>query len=251
MPDQTPAPPNADQRLMSRLGPAGIFAIVYTVTPFLGLFVLYWNLGHVESYLTEQHERGIFIYIAAFTFLAGFALLPTWPQSLIGGWAFGLTMGIPAAVVSVTLASMVGTELVRRASSNRIEQIIQERPKWRAVRDALVRGSFLKTTAMVALIRLPPNSPFSVCNLLFGATRVNRAANFIGTMIGIIPRTSLTVYLGQGMKRLSEDALEGAKAPMWFYVAGFVAMMIVIAVIGRIAQQALDRLTAGTEPANP
>jgi uncharacterized membrane protein YdjX (TVP38/TMEM64 family) len=245
MPDPTPETPNA--KIVSRLGPAGIFAVVYTVLPLLGLIVLGWNLKHIEVFLTGHQDLGIFVYIGAFTLLAGFALLPTWPQSLIGGWAFGMLFGTPAAVVSVTLASMIGTELVRRASSSRVEQLIQEKPKWRAVRDALVGGSFLKTTAMVALIRLPPNSPFAICNLVFGATRVNRAANLLGTLVGIIPRTTITVYIGQGIQKLSEETLE-TRPPTWVFISGFILMMIVIGVIGRIAQRALERIAAAPAP---
>src|SRR5437867_3931592 len=124
--------------LVRRLGPAGLLGAAWVLLPILGLGVLAWNLGKVTNLLTGNRALGITAYIGAFAVCAGLGVLPTWAQSLIGGWAFGFASGGPAAVAAIVIASWIGFEVARGASSDRVEKVIAERPKWRAVRDALV-----------------------------------------------------------------------------------------------------------------
>ncbi len=235
---------SGEQNLVQRLGPASAVALFFAVMPLIGIGVLAVNIKPVAAFLQEDWWRGLAVYCGAFAVLSGLALAPTWPQSLVGGWAFGVAWGAPAAVAAIVTGSVIGTEVARLSSGHRVEKVIEEHAKWRAVRDALVGGSFFKTLGIVTLIRLPPNSPFAITNLVLGATEVPRLANFLGTLIGIAPRTACTVYIGTTLHELTGESLR-AGPPKWFFIAGLVLALVVVGVIGAMAKRAVDRMTNG------
>jgi hypothetical protein len=63
---------------------------------------------------------GVVLYLAAFAVLGGLALLPTYAQSLLGGWAFGFAGGLP-----VVLAGFAGAALVNYAIAARVRFIAE------------------------------------------------------------------------------------------------------------------------------
>jgi uncharacterized membrane protein YdjX (TVP38/TMEM64 family) len=245
MPEPIDTPP-APQPFFRRLGPAGILAIFAAVLPPLGGLVLAIYASPVAAWLRAHNESGPFIYAAAFAVLAGFALLPTYIQSGLGGFAFGVTIGVPAALAGFAGASLIGYEVARRASGDRVVKIINEKPKWRAVRDALVgvdaKGQgFWRTLGIVTLVRLPPNSPFALTNLVMASVKVPRAAFLIGTILGMAPRTAAAVYVGATLKEFTKGELE--KATVWPVTVGGIAITIlVVIVIGRLATRAIHRM---------
>ena len=234
----------AGQNLVQRLGPASAVALFFAIMPLIGIGVLAVNIKEVAAFLQEDWWRGIAVYVGAFAALSGFALAPTWPQSLVGGYIFGLAWGGPAAVVAIVIGSVIGTEVSRLSSGHRVEKVIEEHPKWRAVRDALVGGEFFKTLGMVTLVRLPPNSPFAITNLVLGATEVPRLANVIGTLVGIAPRTIVTVYVGTTIRELTQESVTQSM-PRWLLIPGIVLMVGVVLVIGQIGKRAMARVETG------
>lgn len=237
--------PESTTPIFRRLGPAGILGILWMILPPAGGFVLLANIQAVSEFLRARGGDGIAIYSGAFALLAGFALLPTYAQAVVGGWAFGLAVGVPAALAGFVGAALIGYEIARRASGDRVERIIREKPKWAAVREALIGGTFWKTLAIVALVRLPPNSPFAITNLVMASTRVPRSAHILGTAIGMLPRTAAAVYLGTTIGALTNDSLKAT--PKWYWVAGLVATLVVLLVLVQIGKHAIARVT-GVKP---
>ncbi len=233
------------QNLVQRLGPASAVALFFAVMPLIGIGVLAVNIKSVAAFLQEDWWRGIAVYVGAFAVLSGLALAPTWPQSLVGGYIFHLAWGAPAAIVAIVLGSVIGTEVARLTTSARAQRVIEENPKWRAVRDSLVSGGFWKTLGLVILIRLPPNSPFAITNLVLGATGVGRVTNLLGTLIGIAPRTAATVYFGAALQQLTEESVRQSM-PRWMWIAGMALMVGVMLVIGQLGKRAMERV-AGAE----
>ncbi len=143
-------------------------------------------------------------------------------------------------------------------------KVINEQPKWAAVRDALVpaatadsledsvagrgtRGAarFWKTLGIVTLLRLPPNSPFAITNLVLASVRVPVVIYVIGTVVGMAPRTAAAVWLGQTFREqfgTLEEGLE-AKKPWWLFAAMVAATLIVLAILGAIGDRAIKRVT--------
>lgn len=229
----------------ARFGLAGPMALGALLMPPLGGFMVIGYMKTIAEYLRSHQGSGPLVYAAGFATLAGLALLPTYAQSALGGYAFGVAAGIPAALMGFAGGAVLGYEIARRASSERVMKTIDSKPQWRAVRDAFVSGrvggGFFRTLGIVALLRLPPNSPFAITNLVMASVRVPRAPYVLGTIIGMAPRTAAAVWVGaQAAASMSDSPV---KPPKWMIVAGVVLMLVVLVVVGSIANKAIRRVT--------
>ncbi len=223
-----------------RLGPAGYLAIAWAAVPALGGFLLLANIGSISEWLQANQGLGLVLYVTIFLMSAGFGLLPTYAQALLGGWAFGLVLGFPAALAGITGAAIVGYITSRLASNDRAERLIAENTKAQAVRDALIGHGFWKTLGIVTLLRVPPNSPFAITNLVMASTGVSKRIFIIGTAVGMAPRTAIAVWLGM---QLQESFDESIHKPMWLKIGGIVSVVVVFGVLYVIGNRAVQRVT--------
>ena len=245
-----PSPPDPDDKsvdhvaeakaIFRRLGPAGILAVLSMALPFIGVALLIGTVSRVGPWLQSHGSTGVALYIAGFSILAGLALMNTWAQAVVGGWAFKHVLGSTAAVAGYTGAAIIGYLIARKASGDRVVEIIEERPKWRAVYDTLLQSGFGKTLLIVTLIRTAPSSPFALTNLVLAATRVGPLPYLLGTIIGMAPRTIVAACIGAN---LSELDLANTKET-WMVIAGIVLSVIVVVIIGHMANQAIAKVTA-------
>lgn len=226
-----------------RLGPAGFLALAWTAMPPLGGFLLLAYIGDISDWLQAHQTEGIVLYAVIFMFSAGFGALPTYSQALLGGWAFGPVVGFLAAWAGFAGASIVGYTIARTVSRRRVERMIEENPKARAVRDALIGHGMLRTTAIVALLRVPPNSPFALTNLAMAASGVRLVPYVIGTALGMAPRTFAAVWLAaEGAKR-GDNLVDLFKRDTLQIVIALAVTFAVLGVIGFIAKKALAKVT--------
>lgn len=245
--------------LVRSLGPTSVLAALALTLPPLGSIGLFLTMGVTGPWLRE-HELGLLIYVAAFATLAGLALLPTYAQAALGGFAFGVMFGVPAALLGFAGAALIGYELARRFSGDRAERVIAQNPKWKAVRDGLLGQSreggpqanrgWVRTAGIVALLRLPPNSPFALTNLVMASVKVPRLPFAVGTVLGMAPRTTLAVVIGAGVNQLTRDDLDQA-VPTWVVWVGMAVTLAVVVLVGVIASRAVKKMTrAGGEAAD-
>ncbi|TVQ33366.1 MAG: TVP38/TMEM64 family protein [Phycisphaeraceae bacterium] len=231
-----------------RLGPAGPLAVLAGTLPAISGILLLTTLWLVGPWLRELGMPGVALYIVGFAVLAGLALLPTYAQAILGGWAFGFALGFPAALAGFFGGSFIGYFVAHRVASRHVMATIGQQLKWQAVRDALVGGGFWKTLGIVTLLRLPPNSPFALMNLTLGSTRVPLAPYLLGTLIGMAPRTGAAVFIASGIADLAEA---GKTRPGWFFYVGAGLTVVIVIVIGKIANKAIARVASGGEEASP
>lgn len=227
--------------IVRRVGVAGPLALFAASMPAIGGFLLLGSLGVVGQALRDMGMAGVAVYAAGFMLLAGCALLPTYAQAVLGGWAFKFALGFPAALIGITGAAVIGYVLGARATGDRIVGIIQENPKWEAVRQALAGGGFWKTLGLVTLLRLPINSPFAVSNLVMASVRLPLLPYVLGTIIGIAPRTGVVVYLGAEIQGALE---EGMDKPRWLVVSSIAVFVGALLLIGHVANRAIERVTS-------
>ncbi len=216
----------------------GPLALAALVLPPLGGFLMLGTMGSVGPWLRSHQIEGLAIYVAGFVVLAGFGLLPTYAQSLLGGWAFGVAQGFAAAILGFGGASVLAYALVRRVAGDRLRAVAQRNDKSRAVYDALLGHGGLRAVLMVALLRLPPNSPFALTNVAMAAAGVKWWTFVAGTVLGMAPRTLAAVVIGSKLSRLDFD-----QPRQWpILIAGIVVTVLVVMVIGSIAQRAVARV---------
>lgn len=234
--------PMASQpNMIRRLGPVSVLAAMAGTLPVIGGFLLIGFMPVVSDWLLSHREFGFVLYVGGFIVAAGLALLPTYAQSLLAGYAFGLWWGSLGAMLGFAGAAWLAYHLVVYFAGRRVTDMIAEQPKWRAVDTALVRSGWGRTLLIVTLLRVPPNSPFSLTNLVLASARVAFGPYILGTVLGLIPRTFAAVFIGA---QVSDWSSAERRMPMWLLIAGIAATIIALVVIGRIARRAVSRITA-------
>lgn len=230
----------------TRLGPTRWLGILWATSPALCGIALLAFLGPISEWLLAHPAISLVLYVVVFAITAGFGLLPTYAQSILGGWVFGFWMGWGAAMIGFTCASLIGYVIARSASQDRVEQLVETNAKARAIREDLIGHGFWRTLGIVTLIRVPPNSPFAITNLVMATTGVGIVPYVVGTAVGMAPRTGMVVWLAAyGRSHGARDIQElvrQAKGP-WYIVGGIILTLIAFAIIGAIANHALQRVT--------
>jgi uncharacterized membrane protein YdjX (TVP38/TMEM64 family) len=227
------------------LGRTGVLALVWAIAPALATLAIVAFLGEIAAWFDGLGSAAPFVYVALFASAAGLGLAPTYSPSFLAGWIFGFATGFPVALFALLGAATLGYAVARGVSSREVEKLLARFPKAEAVRRELVGRGPLASAGVVALLRVPPNSPFSLSNLALGAARVAFAPFAAGSIVGIAPRTAVYVGLGaaaasNGATDLGEALSVGKQWPL--VVAGVVLLLVVLHVLGRMAQRALDRI---------
>lgn len=236
----TPAP------LMKQLGPSGLLGIAWLFLPALGGFALLYFIDDASAWLQSHGLAAAAVYVAVFTITAGFGLLPTYAQAVLGGWAFGTALGIGAALAGFTGAALVGWIVARTVSRDRVRTAIAEHPRARVIHDALVGRGPWRTLLVVTLVRVPPNSPFALTNLVLAGIRVPLPIYVTATVVGMTPRTAVVAGFAAAAAAEADGGGIGAfikegPGPLMFGV-GLATMIAVLMVIGTIANRALAGL---------
>jgi uncharacterized membrane protein YdjX (TVP38/TMEM64 family) len=100
-----------------------------------------------------------------------------------------------------------------------------------------------RTMGIVALLRFPPTSPFAFTNLVLAASGVRFLHMLVGSIVGMLPRTALAVWIGAqgaatGAKDLSELMDKQGIAAVVIGTASLIAALAVLQHVGKRALQA-------------
>jgi uncharacterized membrane protein YdjX (TVP38/TMEM64 family) len=225
-------------------GPAFWLAILWATVPALGGFVLLAKIGPFADWLDTHGDAALWIYAAFFGVTAGLGLLPTYAQAVLGGWVFGVRDGCLGSALGITIGVLLGYVITKLTSRDRVRAIVERYPKAAIVRAALLERGFLRTLGILSLLRVPPNMPFALANLAMTAAGARFVPYVLGAVIGMAPRTGVTVYLAAaaastGAKDIQSFADSGEGK--WMLLGGIAVLFIVLWVIGKIGQAALAR----------
>jgi uncharacterized membrane protein YdjX (TVP38/TMEM64 family) len=238
----TDVPQTSPRSRWRQLGPVGALGVMWTFAPAIAGTLLLVYVAPVSDWLTSWLALGLLVYVAIFVIAGGCGFLPTYAQAIVGGWVFGTAAGLPAALLGFTGAALLGYFIARTVSQHRVEDLINENSKAKAVREMLVGKGPLRTFGVVALVRVPPNSPFALTNLLMASAGVAILPYIFGTMIGMLPRTAVAVIFAAAGSRQGRDIQELLRESPVFFGIGLVAMVIVLLIIGYAANVAMERV---------
>lgn len=218
-------------------------ALIWVTMPPLIGFKLLANIGAVGDWLHADPSRGIPAYILLFSLSSGLGVLPTYAQAILGGWVFGATLGAPAALAGCVGGALLGWSFSRLVSGTAIEAWLDAKPKAKAIRHSLVGAHQVRLMWLVALLRLPPNSPFAIANLAMASTGVRLLPFLGGTALGMAPRTIAAVAVAAaGAATGAKDIQELIRDQGWLWFGiGLVALLAAFAVIARVAKRALQQ----------
>lgn len=236
-PGGVPSPPRADLRVVA----SAALAIAWFTLPLALSFVLFARLGQVTDWLHGLDGSGWIVATAGFALLAGTGLLPTYAQSVLMGWVFGFALGTPIAIGGYVGGAVLGYGISRLAAGDSIRQRIDSHPRWRVVRSALVDACPARTLFLVALLRFPPNSPFAFTNLVLAATGVRFVPMLVGSVMGMLPRTAVAVWIGaEGAATGAKDLTELVdKQGMTAVLIGVALLVVVLVIMQHIGKRAL------------
>lgn len=244
---EAPAPHGLDKEDVRELRSTGVLGIAWAVLPgVLGITLLY-QLGGVSEWLTARPDLGLFLYVVAFSVTAGLGLLPTYAQATLGGWVYGFGVGFSGALFGFTVASAIGYGIARLVSGDHVRHVLARHPQAKVIERELVGRGGLRALLVVTLLRVPPNSPFSLTNLAFAAVRVPLPIYLVGTLVGMAPRTAVYVGFAAAAKSAGAEDIQSfvSDGPGWWvFVAGVVLMVAVFAILGRMANLALEKYGA-------
>jgi uncharacterized membrane protein YdjX (TVP38/TMEM64 family) len=222
-----------------RLGPAGPLAVLSFSLPALGGFALLGFMPLYGDWLEAQGALGMFFYCLVFAVCSGLAILPTYAQAVVGGFVFGNIFGSIAAITGYVGGALIGYTVGRRASGNRVMEIIAEKPKWQRIYETLVHRGKLRALGIITLLRVPPNSPFAITNLVMSGTKIQLPIFIVGTLVGMAPRTIVAVYAGNELDTIDFSD----KQRLFMFVLLVLGAIIVLSILGTLANKAVEKLT--------
>ena len=74
---------------LRKLAPTGILGVLWSLFPAISGTLLIIYIGEVSHWINQQQSMGLILYVMIFAVSAGFGLLPTYAQAVLGGWVFG------------------------------------------------------------------------------------------------------------------------------------------------------------------
>jgi uncharacterized membrane protein YdjX (TVP38/TMEM64 family) len=156
------------------------------------------------------------------------------------GFVFGVVEGSLYVIVGTTLGATLAFLIARHLFGQRARQFVMARSRLHVVSKELTPHGW----KIVLLTRLIPFFPSKISNYFFGLTPFSLRGYVGGSLLGFIPFSVHSVYLGSIAANLSTLGGRSAdRTPLeWaLYGAGFVAAVAVIVVLNRLARRALDR----------
>ncbi len=229
----------------SGLAGLGILAVFWAVLPLLAGGAVLWFLEPLSDFLRQNLLLGWLLYLGVFAFGAGLGLVPTYAMALLGGWVFGPLAGAVGALLGCTAASALGYVISRGVSRASLVELVRRFPKVKALYDDLVLTGTRRSVVLVAVLRLPPQCPFALANLVMGAAAVPFRAFLLGTLVGMFPRTLIAVLFASAGAATGARSLQElvASGPGWpALVLGIVAMVVAFACVGWLGRSALNRI---------
>jgi uncharacterized membrane protein YdjX (TVP38/TMEM64 family) len=140
-----------------------------------------------------------------------------------------------------TAATIIAGVNNTNVAGDRVLKIIEEHPKWEAVRKALIGSGFWRTFWILTLARVPPTSPFALLNFVVSTTKAPLSAYLLATVVGMAPRTAVAVWAAAHASTLNFRDTTGT----WMYVLGLAVTVAVVVVIGHVANKAIHSATSG------
>lgn len=215
-----------------------LFGIVFVT---LVVAVLIWSGAHhaVVDLLRRLDAMGsiaLLVFIGIMILVVIF-LLPGVLFTTGAGFVFGVVQGSFAVIAGTAIGSIAAFLIARFLFGQHAAQWLRQHDRLAPFHDELSARGW----RLVLLTRLVPLFPFKLSNYLFGLSPVSLRGFSLGTVIGIIPWSVHNVYVGALAADLSGIGLREERSPIeWaLYVAGFVATVITIAYLSRVARRGL------------
>jgi uncharacterized membrane protein YdjX (TVP38/TMEM64 family) len=200
-------------------------------------------LVDLVTYMREVPVGGIAIFLAVET-VALMLTTPLWLMSGLAGYAYGFGWGLVLAWPAVTLCAcivfLVGRTFTKRVVSSRTS----ETHFWRAVNHAVQTNGLEVAFLMRIAVAIPQN----IATYMLSATPLKLRDFALGTFCGLLPATTLHVYVGSNVESAAAlvSGQNSTRGPLaWVSLAvGLILTVGVVVIASRYARRALDQALA-------
>lgn len=175
-------------------------------------------------------------------------LLPGGVLAIGSGLFFGLWWGFALNLLGNVLGAAGAFFISRKLGRGWIARRFLQNPKWAALDEAIERDGW----KIILLSQLPPLSPVSLLNYLYGVTRIRFGTCLLWVAVGQTPAMFLYAYLGtmaQHGLRLWQGKSNPQFAEYILWIGGLLVTLAVTAALGRIAMRALAEAEAAARRA--
>ena len=219
------------QRLVSKAG-GSLFLILYlSLAPSLVGGILAGYALHYQTWLRELSHVQLFLFSPLCAFLLAMGWMPTTFFSLLGGYLWGW-QSLPLVLLSYLLASFWGYFFCRRLDNGKLVGSLEERFPIRRILEKLQASSFW----LAVFCRLSPALPFSVMNAVFAMACYPLKPYFLGSLLGMLPRTIFALFLGERFSHITSVAQLRSDYSTW---AALVFVLVSFAGLGWIGKKRL------------
>mmetsp|Transcript_7011 Transcript_7011/g.9902 ORF Transcript_7011/g.9902 Transcript_7011/m.9902 type:complete len:522 (+) Transcript_7011:1013-2578(+) len=203
-------------------------------------------LGDFLDWMTTHGTAGSFAFIGIFIV----ASLVFFPPSLLQlgiGWVYTEAFGVTRGIFLGTLVSYVGCTLGASIAFCRSRYMMRGLVKRFAKRYSIIRAvdTAIKTEGfrIYLLLRLSPVVPFNALNYIGGITGITFRVYF-ESMIGILPKTILTVFIGASAGTAGDKGLNGEdrNVAMISTIVGSILGFLVVVYTSVYARKELNKI---------
>ena len=174
------------------------------------------DVGFVSSMISQRSHFAPLLAIAAFV-LGGLVVFPVLVLIAATAAALGPWLGFVSAATGVLLSAAILFGIGRVLGHVRLQRLLGRR-------SARIQSRIIgKGVVAVAMIRMVPIAPFSIVNVVAGASKLSLRDFMLGTALGMLPGIAVMAALGAQIADLARNA------SLWN------AVLLALAILGWIA----------------
>lgn len=222
----------------------GIIISILFFTAVLGVLLLFGVDEQVLRLLNWLDAQGggaslLFVLIIAAVVVL---LLPGVLFTAGAGFVFGVVEGTVYVVAGTTLGAVIAFLIARYLFGERASRFVRRHARLKLISEELTPQGW----KIVMLTRLVPFFPFKLSNYFFGLTSFSLRGFTGGTLLGVIPFSMHSVYLGSiaaDIATLGTRNTERTPLEWGLYGSGFLVAIGIVIYLSRLARRTLARYT--------
>jgi phospholipase D1/2 len=183
----------------------------------------YTDLGYVSSFIV-QHAQSAFapLYAIALFVLGGLIVFPVIVLIAATAAALGPWIGALSATAGVLLSSLLLFMIGRLLGHKRLQAVLGARAL-RVQHRIVGRG-----VVAVAMIRMVPIAPFTLVNVLAGASELRLSDFLIGTLLGMAPGIITMALLGTQIADFARHASWSNALPLALTIVLWITVCLAV-----------------------
>ena len=198
----------------------------------LVLLILSISFTSLLAYNIYKYEREIHLFsplqwVVTFVVLSiamAFSLTPTTIAALLCGYFLGW-VSLPGYTAAYILASYLGYQVALRIDGGALLATLSADEKV----VGFIRAVKQKQFTLIVIARISPVLPFSIMNAVLAILRLDLKKYLGGSLVGMLPRTMVCIWIGMQFKQIKE-LVNGGDSAMWGRI--MTVSLILISVLG-------------------